>query len=181
MRLFISSCLIAVVALFSTACPRKAPPDTVAFVDLTQYAGLWYEIASYPQFFNKGLVGTTAEYTLLDDGTVEVFNRGFEGDFDGPESTITGVASVKDTETNAKLDVRFPSVFGGIFPGPYWIIELDDVDYTYAVVSDPRCSTLFILSRTPTVDQDFLDELIGRLADRGFDPDQLNMTPQQTL
>ncbi len=181
MRSLLTTGLAVAVALLSTACPRKDPPDTVAYVDLEKYAGLWYEIGSYPQFFNRGLVGTTAEYTLLDDGTVEVFNRGFQDDFDGPESTITGVATVQDAVTNAKLDVRFPSVFGGIFPGPYWIIELDDVDYTYAVVSDPRCSTLFILSRTPTVDQMFLDDLIARLAERGFDPDRINMTPQQAL
>jgi apolipoprotein D and lipocalin family protein len=148
-------------------------------VDLEEYAGLWYEIASYPQFFNRGLVGTTAEYTLLDDGWVEVFNRGFQDTFDGEEVSITGFATVKDETTNAKLQVRFPSVLGGIFPGPYWIIELDEVDYSYAVVSDPKRSSLFILSRTPTVDQSFLDDLIERLADRGFDPDRLTMTPQQ--
>jgi len=178
--MWIRSIGIIAAALLIAGCPLQAPPETVAFVDVEKYMGLWYEIASYPQFFNQGLVGTTAEYTLLDDGRVEVFNRGFQDDFSGPESNITGYATVKDTTTNAKLDVRFPSVLGGLIPGPYWIIDLDDVDYTYAVVSDPLRSTLFILSRTPTVDQTFLDDLIADLAARGFDPDKLNMTPQQS-
>ena len=178
MRKLASTITLAFVAALGAGCPLQAPPQTVDFVDVDRYMGLWYEIASYPQFFNEGLVGTTAEYTLLEDGRVEVFNRGFQDAFDGPESTITGFATVKDETTNAKLNVRFPSVLGGLIPGAYWIIDLDEVDYTYAVVSDPLRSSLFILCRTPTVDEAFLDDLIADLAERGFDPDRINMTPQ---
>ena len=70
MRKTIQTVTVAVTAFCATACPFQAPPQTVDFVDVEEYMGLWYEIASYPQFFNQGLVGTTAEYTLLEDGRV---------------------------------------------------------------------------------------------------------------
>lgn len=175
-RILLPVVLLSVVGL--TGCPM--PPQTVPFVDLDKYIGLWYQIAAYPQFFNRNLVGVTAEYTLNDDGTVGVFNTGIENDFDGQVVTIEGTARVVDTTTNSKLSVRFDFPLGRLFEGEYWIIALDDVDYTYAVVSDSRKQSLFILSRTPTMDQQTLDMILDDLEARGYDLDELEYTPQQT-
>ncbi|NLX07311.1 MAG: lipocalin family protein [Phycisphaerae bacterium] len=154
------------------------PPETVDFVDLERYEGLWYEIASYPTFFNQDLVATTAQYTLREDGRVDLINRARVGDFDGPETTIAGVARTTDPNSNSRLAVRFNQFPVCLFEAHYWIIELDQENYQYAVVSDPRRSTLFILSRTPTVDDQFLQALIDDLAARGFDPNEIQLTPQ---
>ncbi len=167
------------LAIFTlTGCPFLNKPTTVASVDLDRYVGLWYQVAGYPFFPTNDLVGITAEYAKLPDGNVEVINRGFEGGFDGPEDTIVGVARVVDTETNAKLAVSFPSVLGGIFEGQYWIIDLDEDDYQYAVVSDGMKRTLFILSRTPVMEQAVYDGILARLAAQGFDLDRIMLTPQ---
>ncbi len=161
-------------------CPM--PPETVSSVDLDRYLGLWYEIASYPTFFNRDLVGTTAEYSLRDDGLIRVYNRAFVGDFDGPIDDIEGTARVVDTQTNAKLAVSFASVpFGNLFEGRYWIIDLDEEAYSYAVVSDPFRSTLFILSRSPQIDEAVLDAILDRLEAQGFDLTRLTYTPQLVL
>ena len=165
---------LAVVLL----CGCPAPPATVPQVDLDRYAGLWYQVAGYPFFPTRNLVGITAEYTLLDDGTVQVVNRGFVGDFDGEEDVIEGIARVVDPQTNAKLAVRFPSILGGLFEGEYWIIALDQEDYSYAVVSDSGRSTLFILSRTPALDGGLLDVLLDDLVARGYDRDRIVLFPQ---
>ncbi|MCC6695419.1 MAG: lipocalin family protein [Candidatus Hydrogenedentes bacterium] len=180
-RFRLSHCRLMLAAVLSSVfimgCPM--PPQTVPFVDLERYTGLWYQIAAYPQFFSRGLVAITAQYSLNEDGTVAVFNRGLEGDFDGEESTIEGTARVVDEESNAKLAVRFDFPLGQLFEGEYWIIALDEADYTYAVVSDSTKRSLFILSRTPSMDQQVLDDILADLEARGYDLDKLEYTPQQ--
>lgn len=149
------------------------PLETVASVDIPSYMGKWYEIASYPTFFNTNCTATTATYTLQEDGTVRVVNECRVGDVTGPVSRIEGTARVVDTETNAKLKVSF-----SLFPeGDYWIIDLDE-EYQWAVVGDPRRSTLFILSRTPTLDDDVYEGILSRLPEKCYDPEDLELTPQ---
>lgn len=167
-----------VVGSASTLVGCPAPPETVPYVDLERYAGLWYQVAGYPFRPSDGLVGITAEYTLQPDGTVRVVNRGFVSDFEGPEDVIEGVARVVDSATNAKLTVSFSEVLGGLVRGRYWIIALDEADYSYAVVSDPLRLTLFILSRTPTLEPAVLEQIIDDLTARGFDPDRIVTVPQ---
>jgi apolipoprotein D and lipocalin family protein len=150
-------------------CAALFPPlDVVESVDLTQYTGKWYEIARYPTFFQAACVSSTAEYTARADGKIGVFNTCLAAD-GSTVSTIEGVAEVVDPSTNAKLVVSFPNV---PIPGPYWIIYLDAA-YQYAVVGDPYRSTLFILSRTPTLDQTTLDSILNRLPSQGYDPGRL--------
>lgn len=147
------------------------PPLEVAeSVDLDRYAGRWYEIAKYPTWFQRGCSAATAEYTLRDDGVVEVLNTCLP-DAGGEPWTIRGTATVADTTTNAKLAVRFPN---SPFPAPYWIIELD-ADYQYAVVGEPSRSFLWILSRTPTMAPATYQDIIDRLPDKGYDPARLQL------
>jgi len=147
---------------------------TVEHVDVKRYMGAWFEIAKLPQRFEKGLVGIKASYTLLPDGKVEVLNSGYKEDFNGKMKTIKGKAWVADTATNAKLKVSFfwP------FTGNYWIIELGK-DYEYAVVGDESRKYLWILSRTPQMDEALYNELLKRVQDRGFDVSKVEKVPQK--
>ena len=156
--------------------PKLPPPQTVDFVDLARYAGLWYEIARYPLPFDEDAVAVTATYTLNANGTVGVLNQGRIGTLDGPPTTIEGVAETVDA-TNAKLLVEFnrPELAGIKFD--YWVIDLG-VDYEYAVVSSPSRGVLYILSRTSAVDQQFYEDLVAYLAQIGFNAARLELTPQ---
>ena len=147
---------------------------TVPFVDLNKYAGKWYEIASYPQRFQKGCYCTTAEYTLSQEGCVIVENRCNKGGIDGKQSYIKGKAFVTKNSGNAKLKVQFfwP------FTGKYWIIDLAN-DYSYAVVSHPNKKYLWILSRTPKMDNSVYQEILDRLKAKGFDLSKLKETVQR--
>ena len=149
-------------------CSIVHPPVVVPSVDLTRYAGKWYEIARYPTPFQAGCASSTADYTANEDGTIGVFNTCLAAD-GSVNSTIQGTARVVDATTNAKLKVSFPNV---PIPGDYWIIDLGQ-DYEYAVVGDPTRLTLFILSRTPTLDQLTLEAILSRLTDQGYDPAKL--------
>lgn len=163
--------------LILAGCQSYGPvPETVASVDINQYAGLWYEIASNPQFFNENLVGVTAEYTVREDGTVKVVNRGFEGSLNGPQTSIEGSARVVDASTNSKLAVSFPSVpFSGLFPGEYWIVLLDE-EYQYAVVTDSRQSSLFVLYRSGSIERADYDAILAALEAKNIDLSRLRVT-----
>ncbi|MCX6310660.1 MAG: lipocalin family protein [Bacteroidetes bacterium] len=147
--------------------------QTVPNVDITKYCGKWYEIASYPQSFQKGCHCTTAEYTLSDKGYVIVENRCNRDSVTGKQSYIKGKAFVEKNSGNAKLKVQFfwP------FKGKYWIIDLAD-DYSYAVVSDPSMKYLWILSRTPKMDEALYKKITDRLKEKGFDLTKLKVTQQ---
>ncbi len=136
------------------------PPETVAAVDLERYMGLWYEIAAYPQRFQEGCTGSSATYSLRDDGYVDVVNRCFLETLEGEEKVAQGRARVVDTATNAKLEVSF----FGPFWGDYWIIELDD-DYQYAVIGGPGRDYLWILARSPRMDEATYQAILARLRD----------------
>ena len=169
--------LIAVALLVTTisigAADDKQPLRTVPQVDLNRYLGNWYEIASYPAWFQKGCTGSTAEYRLMDDGRIRVVNRCFKSSLDGPLKASKGKAEVVDTTTNAKLKVWFfwP------FKGDYWIIDLD-ADYQWAVVGVPSRKYLWVLSRTPQMDERVYQGILTRLVDQGYDPNRLNLTLQ---
>ena len=147
--------------------------QTVPIVDLNRYAGKWYEIASYPQRFQKGCTCTTAEYTATDKGYIIVENRCNKDSVNGKQSYIKGKAFVEKNSGNAKLKVQFfwP------FRGKYWIIDLAE-DYSYAVVSEPNKKYLWILSRTPKMDEITYQQITNRLKEKGFDLIKLQKTKQ---
>ena len=165
---------IPIFILFQSATMSSAQElQTIPYVDLERYAGLWYEIASYPQRFQEGCTATTAEYTLSDKGYVIVENRCNKYTLDGKQSYIKGKAFVVKNSGNAKLKVQFfwP------FRGSYWIIDLAD-DYNYAVVSHPGRKYLWILSRTPQMDPATYDGILERVRAQGLDTDKLKVTLQ---
>jgi len=161
---------ITLISLFS-ACAQKERITTVPNVDVKKYAGKWYEIATFPQRFQKGCHCTTAEYTLTDKGYLIVENRCNKDKVDGEQSYIKGKAFIVENSGNAKLKVQFfwP------FKGNYWIIDLAD-DYSYAVVSDPSMKYLWILCRTPKMEESVYQAILTRLAEKGYDLSKLVKT-----
>lgn len=149
------------------------PLKTVPYVDLERYSGIWYEVASYPQRFQKGCHKTTAEYIQSEKVYVVIVNRCNRDSIDGKKSSIRGKAFVQKNSGNAKLKVQFfwP------FRGDYWIIDLAE-DYSYAVVSHPNRNYLWVLSRTPFMYEEIYKGILERLKDNGFDLDRLQRTKQ---
>ena len=147
--------------------------ETVSAVDLQKYAGKWFEIASFPQRFQKGCNCTTAEYTLTSKNYLIVENRCKKDSLNGKSLYIKGkVFSEKNTD-NAKLKVQFfwP------FKGKYWIIDLA-ADYSYAVVGHPNRNYLWILSRTASMDNVVYQEIVSRIEANGYDVSKILKTKQ---
>lgn len=147
--------------------------ETVPMVDLSRYAGKWYEIAAYPQRFQKNCHCTTAEYTATDKGYLIVENRCNKDSVGGKLSSVKGKAFIEKNSGNAKLKIQFfwP------FRGKYWIIDLAD-DYSFAVVSHPNKKYLWILSRTPKMKEEVYSMIISRLKAKGFDLSKIRLTEQ---
>lgn len=173
-----SKALIIASLLSLTGCFDFSAP-TVQNVDLERYMGKWYQISANETSFNEGLVAVTAEYTLLENGTVSVYNRALKGDFNGEVDEINGVASVVNSSDTSKLNVEFPGIFNAPVPGGnYWIIVLDEIDYSYAAVADPLGFTLFILSRTPQMEEELYQNILSELRSKGIDTSKLKITLQ---
>ncbi len=146
---------------------------TVDRVDLDRYLGTWYEIASFPQSFQRGCTATTATYSLRQDGDIDVVNRCRKDSLDGPEKEARGRARVVDSNSNAKLEVSFFRPFWG----DYWIIDLG-VDYEYSVVGHPSRDYLWILSRSRTMAPEIYDSIVRRLEAQGYETGRLQRTLQ---
>ena len=175
-RRILSSALTAAAMIGLGGCGAVYPPlATVDYVELGRYTGRWYEIARYPNSFEPGCVGVTADYALREDGRISVLNTCVEGSLDGNVRLIEGVARVVDRSTNAKLAVTFFAPF----EGDYWILELGE-DYEYAVVGDPSRTFLWILSREPTLDEDLYEDILSRLPEKSYDPNRLELVAQQS-
>lgn len=164
-----------VVAFVWTGLPAQAetPVVSVAEVDLARYVGKWYEIASFPMFFQRNCVGdTTAEYAITPERELAVTNRcRTDSGFDEAQGRAWPVAG----GNNARLKVSFfwP------FRSDYWVIGLDR-DYRWAVVGNPNRKYLWILARTPQLDGKLLDAALKAAGSQGFDLKQLNYTAQAT-
>lgn len=169
--------LAAVAALSLGACAtlsrgpvgNAAVPQPAKPVDLTRYAGLWYEIARYENGFERGCEGVTAEYALQPDGLVSVVNTCREGAPDGPERVARGRAKVIDGSDNARLKVSF---FGPFFFGDYWVLDRAD-DYAWAIVGEPSGRYLWVLSRVAEPSPAVRDRIETRVGELGYDLDLL--------
>lgn len=169
--------VLAALALlgFSSCATTPTPagaPATAARVDLARYSGKWYEIASKPMIFQRGCLGTTAEYTAHPDGSIKVENTCRKAD--GSIARAVGRAKVVPGSGNAKLKVNF----FGPFWGDYWVLALDEKDYRHALIGGSDRQYLWILSRTPTMDPVVFENLTAIARARGYDLSDLTMTVQ---
>ena len=173
------SLLLSLTLCTGTAVAQTAPLQAIPTLDAKRYMGTWYEIAKYPNWFQKKCKSNTrAQYTLLDDGTVQVDNRCTTES--GEVSQAIGQARPVGAAGTAKLEVRFAPAWLSFIPlvwGDYWVIDLD-AQYQLVAVSEPKREYLWILSRTPTVTPASYNELTARLAQKGFDLKKLELTPQ---
>ncbi len=155
-----------------------APVRTVPFVELDRYVGDWFEIARFPNRFQRQCVGdVSASYARRPDGRIDVVNRCRTAD---GATEARGVARVVDEHTFAKLKVRFAPAWLSFISavwGDYWIIGLAP-DYSWAVVGDPDRDYLWILARAPHPDEASIAAARAVARDNGFDVNRLVPTSQ---
>jgi apolipoprotein D and lipocalin family protein len=168
MRLISIMTVLTVLALGAAAravaaASDKTPVQSVAKVDQARFMGGWYEIARLPNRYQKGCAGSYTDFSLRDDGQINVVNS-CRNAKDGSIRQSKGRAWMIDPSSNARLKVSFfwP------FRNEYWIIELGE-EYQYSVVASPDRKFLWILSRTATMSDDLYSDILLGVERQGFD------------
>lgn len=161
----IKSVFMLLSMLLLNGCTVKVPKDIspVKNFDLSHYLGEWYEVARIDNRFEKGLSKVSANYSLREDGGVKVVNRGWDQDSQKWKESI-GKAYFVGSSNIGALKVSF----FGPFYGGYNIIKLDE-EYQYSLVVGPDKDYLWILSRTPIMPPELLNEYLSFASDHGFD------------
>lgn len=167
--------LVVLASLVLSGCgtvyrDRDAALTSMAVFEPERYAGLWYEVASFPTPFQAGCTNTQADYGLREDGTLSVRNSCFRN---GSLTVIEGSARVVGP---GRLEVRLNGV---PFPADYWVLWVDG-DYRTAVVGTPSGKAGWILNREPSIRADRLAAAEEVLRFNGYDVSQLRRTTQET-
>lgn len=178
MRSFLALFLVAlVISALPASAQRHGNPDapirTVEALDLARYAGLWYEIARFPNRFERGCQAVTAEYTLRQDGTIGVRNACRQGAVDGPLRIAEGSARVEGV---GRLSVNFVR-FLPFVRGDYFVLDVTD-DYSLAVVGEPGRDYGWILSRRPRLSAGDYARAVEVLQANGYDGAMLERVVQ---
>lgn len=147
----------------------SVPMDVVSKLDVQKYTGVWFEYARFPVFFQRGCTDTTAEYQIIDETTLSVYNRCLV-DNGTRVKDISGRATIEDV---GKLKIRFSKV--PFAKGSYWILWVDEA-YDIAVVGIPNGSGGWILSRSPHPSQAHIDKARDVLTKAGYDVSKLIVT-----
>jgi apolipoprotein D and lipocalin family protein len=142
--------------------------EAVQGFEVDRYLGTWYEIARLDHRFERGLTQIKAEYSLREDGGIRVINSGFDTE-EGERRSAEGRAYFVEGSAVGRLKVSF----FGPFYGAYNIIDLDQVEYSYALVVGADTSYMWILAREPTLDQTIIDRLLDKAGALGFATDEL--------
>ncbi|MBJ6383487.1 lipocalin family protein [Enterobacter cloacae] len=163
--------IAAVTAAFLVvACSSPTPPPGVTVVsnfDAQRFLGTWYEIARMDHKFERGLEKVTATYSAMDDGGIQVVNRGYNPDRQMWQQTV-GQAYFTGAPNRAAMKISF----FGPFYGGYNVIALDR-EYRHALVCGPDRNYLWILSRTPTITAEMKQQMLGVATRQGFDVTKL--------
>ncbi len=175
----ISPVHVAIALALAAAQDTSRAVRPVAHVDLARYAGRWYEVARFPNRFQAKCVGeTSADYSLLPDGQIRVVNACRTAD---GVTRVEGRARLAEPGRTSTLKVRFAPAFLSFLPfvwGDYWILDLTE-DYRAALVGSPDRRYLWILARTPHLDEPTYQRMVAAAAAQGFDMARLVDSPEQ--
>jgi apolipoprotein D and lipocalin family protein len=180
MKLKTVNTIILVLLVFNsfiiTSCNRNISPTmkTVENLDIDKYLGTWYEIARFPHSFEKNLQGVTATYTKRKDGKITVLNQGYKNSLDGRLKQAKGKAYIPNPDIPGHLKVSFFLWFYA----DYYILELDTTNYQYALIGSSTPNYLWILSRTPQMDEQIFKELTSKAKALGYNLGKLEKVDQ---
>jgi lipocalin len=178
MKSFYFILVIVACSAWLTGCKTTknlVDTSTVNELNLDRYLGTWYEIARFDHSFERGLVGVTATYSYRDDGKIKVVNAGYKNSLDGACKESVGKAKQpKPQKAPGQLKVSF----FWFFYADYFILELDE-EYQWALIGSSSDKYLWILSRTPQLEQQTLDHILKKAMERGYDAENLIWVEQK--
>lgn len=142
-------------------------------LDYDQYIGTWYEIARFPNKHENGMVEVTSTFKRGKNGKYELVNEGYKGSHNGKKTTVRGIVHIPDPNIDGDMKVRI-----WFFTIDYKVIDVDSVNYEYALVSSESDKYLWVFSKSPSMDEIVYEKLVESAREKGFDTDKLEMVPQ---
>lgn len=178
-KIAVGGVLLAGLGIAAVSYAQSRPLTTVDKIEIDRYLGVWYEIARKPMYFQKQCDRhVTATYTLNENGNVDVLNRCLSED--GTVNQVKGEAFIQNAPFNSKLKVSFlPEVVRWlpVARGDYWILKIDD-DYQTVLVGEPKRKYMWVLSRTPDLNETKLNEYLQYAQSQGYNTKDLIRTKQ---
>ena len=162
-------------AIVLAGCAAKeGEMKTVDYVDIDRFMGAWYVIGNIPTFVEKDIYNAVETYSLNDDGTIDTVFTFRRGCFDGKEKEYNPKGFVLDKQTNARWGMQF------IWPvkSDYRIVYLDD-EYTTTIIGRKKRDYVWIMARTPAIDEVEYARLVAMVEELGYDLSSLRRVPQQ--
>jgi apolipoprotein D and lipocalin family protein len=163
------------LATMLSACAARTPEmPVVDYVDLERFMGDWYVIANIPTFLEKGAHNAVETYALNEDGTIATTFTYREDSFDGDRKEYNPKGFITDTQSNAIWGMRF------VWPikADYRIIYLED-DYSITMIGRQKRDFLWIMARTPQIQDDDYERLVAFATSLGYDPAEIQRVPQR--
>ncbi len=165
--------LVACITAFACSGAPPPPPTTVADLDVDRFMGTWYEVARLPFHWQRDCVASAARYEKVSDEEFAVVNYCWFKTIDGPMRKARAKAYVDTAMRRARLKIQF------FWPNwqDYWVLYISD-DYQQTVIGTPDRKYLWLMSRTPSMDEKIYDQLVAFAAREGFDTASLMNTMQ---
>lgn len=154
--------------------PQKVTVPVVSAVDLPRFMGPWYVIGVIPTFIEKDIYNAVESYALAADGTIKTTFTFNKGAFDGPAKRMEPKGFVIPGTNNAIWGMQF------IWPvKAEYVISHVDANYTETIIARSARDYVWIMARTPTIDDARYAELVKKVADMGYDVSKLVKVPQR--
>ncbi|MEG2066192.1 MAG: lipocalin family protein [Tannerellaceae bacterium] len=169
MEVRIYSLLYLLLTTFWSCTQTTVKRDTVKYLDLNLYMGKWYEIARFNHRFEYNLVGVTTELTALPDGKIGIYYVGYRGGLTGAKRSTQGYMQQPDPNKPGVLKATF--LLG--FTLYHYILELDEKDYSYALIGSDQNNNLWIVSRTPCLPTQTVNHLLTQAKRHGYNTKRL--------
>ena len=171
---FFTTPFALMLAILITACTTGPPIHTVESVNIEQFMGDWYVVASIPTFIEKDAYNAIESYRLAEDGTIETTFSFNKGSFAGPRKVYRPRGFIQDKQSNAVWGMRFfwP------FKAEYRIIYLTE-DYSQTVIGRTKRDYVWIMARKPAIPEDDYNRILAFLRQEGYELDKLRKVPQQ--
>jgi len=156
------------------ASQNPSPIIPVAYVNLNQFMGDWYVIASIPTVIETQAYNAIESYQLDKDGSINTTFVFRKGGFDGPEKRYNPRGFVVENTGNAVWGMQFIWPFKSEF-----IIAYLDKDYTSTIIARNARDYVWIMARTPFINDSQYQELTKIVANLGYDVSKLRKVPHQ--
>lgn len=161
---------------FLTGCHSAVLPPlkTVEKVELPRFMGNWYVIAHIPTFAERSAFNAVESYAINSDGSIATTFTFRKGGFDGKVRRMTPTGFIIDRQSNAHWGMQF------IWPfrADYRITYLTE-DYGITVIARQKRDYVWVMARTPQIEEAQRLTVEAHLKDLGYDLTELRYVPQR--